>query len=115
MPALIKTEWRVLVAHQGDIDEDAVEPAVDADKQVEEGAGYCRVIDRRKPGPGCRSCQHSVRFPNPQTEVHRSLHVIINACETIGQMLVDADRPRATETKTETSGGRRNLNTQLIA
>jgi hypothetical protein len=39
MPALIKTEWRVLVGHQGDIDGEAVEPAVDADEQVEERAG----------------------------------------------------------------------------
>jgi hypothetical protein len=49
MPALIKTEWRVLVAHHGHIDEDAAEPAVDADEQVEERAGLRRVINRKKP------------------------------------------------------------------
>jgi hypothetical protein len=36
---LIETQWRVLVAHQGDVDQDAVKPAVDADEQVEEAAG----------------------------------------------------------------------------
>jgi hypothetical protein len=37
--ALIQTEGWILVAHQGDIGSDAVDPAVDADDQVEEGAG----------------------------------------------------------------------------
>jgi hypothetical protein len=32
-------EGRVFVAAQGDIDEDAVEPAVDAEEQIKEGAG----------------------------------------------------------------------------
>ena len=36
--ALIKTERRVLVVHQGDVGEDSVEPAIDADEQVEEAA-----------------------------------------------------------------------------
>lgn len=37
--ALIETKWRVFIAHQGDVAEDAVQPAVDAQQQVEEGAG----------------------------------------------------------------------------
>jgi hypothetical protein len=37
--ALIKTEWPVLVAHQGNVDKDAVEPAVDAEEKIENGAG----------------------------------------------------------------------------
>jgi hypothetical protein len=37
--ALIQTEGRVLVPHQGDIGGDAVEPAVEAEYQVEEGSG----------------------------------------------------------------------------
>jgi hypothetical protein len=34
--ALIETEGRVFVSHQGDIGDDAVEPAVDAKDQIEE-------------------------------------------------------------------------------
>ena len=37
--ALVETEGRVLVVHAGEVGEDAVEPAVDADEQVEHGAG----------------------------------------------------------------------------
>jgi hypothetical protein len=36
--ALIQSERRILVPHQGDIDQDPVEPAIDAHKQVEEAA-----------------------------------------------------------------------------
>src|SRR5512133_3388211 len=35
MRALIETEWRVIIPHQGHVGEDAVEPAVDANQQVE--------------------------------------------------------------------------------
>jgi hypothetical protein len=37
--ALIETEWRVLVVHQGDVGENPVAPAVDADEQAEGAAG----------------------------------------------------------------------------
>ena len=39
MRALIETERRVFVAHQGDVAEDAVEPAVDADAAGRRGRG----------------------------------------------------------------------------
>ena len=37
--ALVETEGRVLVVQAGEVGEDAVEPAADADEQVEHGAG----------------------------------------------------------------------------
>jgi hypothetical protein len=50
VPALIKTEWRVLVAHQSDVYEDAVEPAVDADEQVEKAAGVLPGDQQKESG-----------------------------------------------------------------
>jgi hypothetical protein len=35
---------------------------------------------------------HPTRFPNPQTEVQRSPHVIVYACETVSRTLADADK-----------------------
>jgi hypothetical protein len=47
-------------------------------------------------GGGCRirtrEGLHSTRFPNPQTEVQRSPHVIVYACETVSRTLADADK-----------------------
>ena len=48
--ALIQPERRVFVAHQGDVGDDAVDPAVDAEDAGRTGrAGSCRVISRKKP------------------------------------------------------------------
>ena len=60
MLALIETEWRVLVAHQGDVGEDAVEPSVDADKQVEEAARVLPCDQQKEAGDDDKQVQDRV-------------------------------------------------------
>ena len=46
--ALIETEGWVFVVHQRDVAEDAVEPAVDAEQQVEQAAGLILPGDQQE-------------------------------------------------------------------
>src|SRR5688572_19758628 len=55
---LIKTEWRVFVAHQGNVGEDAVEPAADAKKQIEKGAGVPPGDQQEETGDDDEQVQH---------------------------------------------------------
>ena len=58
--ALVEPERRVFVAHQGDVGEDPVEPAVDADEQVEQAAGVLPGDQQEEAGDDDEQVEHRV-------------------------------------------------------